>query len=183
MDAQQNSDLAHVVLEHFARFVTQDMTLPMFKHWVYNTPDIADVIGYDQYVQLLDQEYSLPSASDHVRRIVIQLTNQVFPNELEREHVRLVLCDFVHGRLSVFESCARLVWWRNNGVSWIPVVFVGIDSELDNAPRPDQYHHWEPEALAAKLAEVEPWVAKYHALALAEARHLLAVEFSQRQCT
>jgi hypothetical protein len=182
MNPPDSFNPAHAVLQHFAQLMAYDLSLAEFEQWVYSSPYIADVIGYDQYFQLLDVEYRLPSALDEVRRLITQLADQFFPDELEREQVRLVLCAFVQGALNVFNACAELAWRRSHGAEWIPIIFVGIDSELDSAPDPAQYHRWEAAALAARLAEVEQWVTGYHALALAEARSLLAAEFPDRPC-
>jgi len=178
----QQSKLAHDVLRNFAMFAAGDMSLKMFEQWVYTTPNIADIVGYDQYVQLLDLEYRLPSAHEEAVSVVTQMVDQPFPDELLREQVRLVLCGLINGTFNVFEACDKLAWWHHEGVLWIPIIFVGIESELDSAPHPAQYNKWEPSALAAKLAEVEPWVSSYRNLAQAEARQLLATKFPERLC-
>lgn len=182
MDTHHNTALAHDVLRHFAQFIGGDLSVAAFEQWVYSAPDIADVIGYDNYFELLAVEYRLAIAAHDLQYLVTQLADQYFPGELFREQVRIVLCGLVTGTLNVFDACDRLTWWHNQGAEWIPILFVGIESELDAAPHPGFYGQWEPQALAARLAEVEPWVAHYRELAQAEARQLLAAEFADRPC-
>ena len=171
MSHQQN--LEHEVLQVFAALVFGDMSLATFQQWVFATPDIADVIGYDQYFLLLDVEYRLPSATENVVCLVTTLAEQAWPGQLLREHIRSILCGLIDGSLHIVSACEQLAWWHSHGAPWIPRIFVGLDSELDAAPDPERYHLWNPDALVANLAEGEQWVAHYYALAHAEAQKLL----------
>lgn len=175
-------NIEHEVLHVFAAFIFGDMSLAAFQQWVFATPDIADVVGDDQYVLLLDVHYGLPSATEEVVRRVTVLAEQYWPGQLLREHIRSILCGLLNGSIHVVSACEQLAWWRSNGVPWIPTIFVGLDSELDAVPDPKHYHFWQSDALATKLAEVEPWVAHYRGLARTEAQKLLLAEYAERSC-
>lgn len=178
----QQTEIEAQVLRVFGALVFGDLPLTTFQQWVFATPDIAVVVGDDNYFVLLEVEYRLPSAQNEVMKLVANLAEQHWPGRLLREQVYTILCDLVRGSLHVISACEQLAWWHHNGAPWIPRIFVGINSELDAAPDPTLNHLWEPDALATKLAEVEPWVAQYRGQAHAEAQRLLRDAFPERTC-
>jgi HEAT repeat protein len=95
-----------------------------------------------------------------------------------RQQVEPMLRGLIDGTVDVVTACHRLTQLYHYGYTWIPIIFVGIDSELDIVPPPDTYHQWNPQALEQKLKEAEPIVAAYRARAQTEAQKLLADYFS-----
>jgi hypothetical protein len=59
---------------------------------------------------------------------------------------------------AVIPGLRRLVTLRHDGDEFIPIEFVGFDSELDGVPTPDRYHLWDASALAERLATTGPYL-------------------------
>jgi hypothetical protein len=169
------------VLHVFAALVFGEMPVPTFQQWVFTTPDIADVLSYDVYVRLLDVEYGLSSAKQDVIDIVgsVQMWQ---PDQLLRTHIQSILCGLLHRTIPVKVGCEQLAWWRRYGALWIPPIFEGIASELDNVPAPTTYKLWNARALATKLAQVQSIVSSYETLASIEAEKLLKTEYGSSSC-
>ena len=62
------------------------------------------------------------------------------------------LCDrLLSGELNVWDGCRLLANRHRDGHEWIPIAFMGFDSELDGLPHPATHHLWDAAALERKL--------------------------------
>jgi hypothetical protein len=95
-----------------------------------------------------------------------------------RQQVEPLLRGLIDGTVDVVTACHRLTQLYHYGYTWIPIIFVGLDSELDIVPPSDTYHQWNPQALEQKLKEAEPVIAAYRTRAQTEAQKLLDDYFS-----
>ena len=59
---------------------------------------------------------------------------------------------------AVIVGLRRLVLLRQAGDEFIPVDFVGFDSETDGVPTPDRYHLWDATALGQLLSRTRPYL-------------------------
>jgi HEAT repeat protein len=120
---------------------------------------------------------------DEINRLSAQLpTKTPQPAGWIRQQVHALLCGLLDNSVDVVTGCRRLTQLYHYGYTWIPSIFVGLDSELDIVPPPDTDHQWNPHALARKLEEAEPIIASYRSQAQAEARKVLDEYFSDSPC-
>jgi hypothetical protein len=78
-------------------------------------------------------------------------------NQQDKEKVCKILRQMINGSLDLVSGCRDLTHLHHKGFDFIPIRFVGFDSELDSIPLPEQYHLWNPEALEKYLRKVEPY--------------------------
>jgi hypothetical protein len=157
------------------------MSVADFAHWLY-TDEYATLLLGDDYDQLLSIDYLHPDAIDNLDARLLSLYQRLRPVAYEREYLRRILCRLAHDSIDLVHACAELAYYRMHGHPWIPIVFTGLDSELDAAPDPAQFHGGDPEALAHALREAEPWVQHYRQQAKAEAQSVLQTTFPTVPC-
>jgi hypothetical protein len=61
----------------------------------------------------------------------------------------------INDEVDIVSGCRELAMLRHQGHEFIPIIFVGYDSELDYIPLPSEYHLWNKEALKNKLQEMD----------------------------
>jgi hypothetical protein len=80
-----------------------------------------------------------------------------------------VLSAMINGSLDVHAGCRELVALRNRGCEFIPIDFVGFDSELDLVPPPAVQPLWERSALDEAMKGFDA----YRAVILSSVKELL----------
>jgi hypothetical protein len=171
----------HPALPHLLAFALGTLPLADFEAWVYATPDLELALGRDVAMELLELDFRAPGVEAKLRWRVVDLVEGLAgPAFLVRERARLLLHRLADGSgevIPVFAGLARLE--DEEGGEWLGSIFTAIDAELEDIPLPRTYSHWQPEALARRLAEMQPVVERCTVEAREAARRLLATEFGE----
>jgi hypothetical protein len=75
------------------------------------------------------------------------------PGRLARDRAFRIAQGLLGGSVLIHDGVRALATLCMDGHDWVPAIFVSVQSEFDEIPRPEQYAQWEPSALAAKLEE------------------------------
>src|SRR6185369_14869772 len=94
----------------------------------------------------------------------------------ERYRVERIASRMLSGQLDLLTGLRELVALHHSGYSFIPIVFVGLESETDTVPEQAQYSQWQPTAVARQLERLS-W---YQPSILKELHTLLEELQSQR---
>ncbi len=175
MNSEQHTE--HTVAHMFAAFLIGNLPSSTFQRWVFTQYNIADVIGEDIYLNLLDIEYGLSSAKQDVTE-TIQSVPALQYDRLLRSHIKSILCGLLDGKIPVKSACQQLSWWRETDAPWIPIVFGGIESELGGIHSTMDDAFWNDEARMAKH-ELYAAIIAYFDHARTEAEEVLRTEYDE----
>jgi hypothetical protein len=76
---------------------------------------------------------------------------------LKRYRVTRILESIIRGGSALLPGLRKLVGLYHQGYEFIPIEFVGYESETDSIPGPNTYHLWDPAALARVLSDSLPY--------------------------
>jgi hypothetical protein len=152
-----------------------DTPLPVFEQWVYESALAQRVLGPDAYFALAALDYRGRFAVHDTRALIERLYAERRPGALPIDRARRVAREFLDGHRDLWSTSATLATiWRTDGEEWVPIEFVGIDSELDSIPPPGARAVWDAGALAARLKDADAWLQWAHATAGEAAAQMLA---------
>jgi hypothetical protein len=123
------------VHDKFSQFVTGNLTTNQFVEWVRTNRDLIEQVGQKDYTTL--SEFDI---GHNDKMIQYNLSLQVsyiwakhVSNSPEVEKTRVILQGMIEGTVGIIKGCRELtsLFWK--GYGFIPIIFVGWDSELDNA--------------------------------------------------
>jgi hypothetical protein len=156
------------------RWLAGEIPTSDFELWVYDTQDLEDSLGVDDYLSLLSFDFRQPHAVLELRQLVLKIYTHHRPGRLAHDRAKRLAEGLISGAIDLLVAVRHLaqLYWEGN--KWVPVVFVGIDSELDVLPRVEQYPLWDEQALASKLESLQPVIEHYRVLAIAAAKEILA---------
>jgi hypothetical protein len=151
-----------------------DLALAAFEQWLYATPGVETALGADAWLALVSLDYDGRFAAHEVRTLVERLYAQRRPGALPADQARRVAREFLADDRDLWSTCATLArLWSQGGEDWVPIDFVGLDSELDAIPAPGIRTRWEPAALQARLSSHASWLEGAHEAAREAARRML----------
>lgn len=153
----------------FLQFCNGELAPPEFEAWICAAGEVEPLIGRTEYLDLISADYTgrdLAAKRDLCRRIL----EQHHPGAFDRYRVTRLLAAMLADDESLLDGLRELVRLRRQGCGFIPIEFVGMESETDAYPAPSSYHLWDPEALARKLTAGLPYRQEIRAAA----RELLA---------
>jgi hypothetical protein len=168
-------------LPHLLAFALGTLSLADFEAWVYATPDLEPALGRDVALEPLELDYRAPGTEARLRWEAVHWVEELAgPAFLVRERARLLLRRLADGSGEVIPVCTELAWLAyDEGGEWLGSTFNALDAELEDLPLPRTYPQWQLEALARRLAEMQPVMESCTAEAREEARRLLAAEFGE----
>ena len=173
-DSLPASNATPAIWSYLERFHAGEVPLNDFEQWVYNCPELESVLGRDEHLALLTLNYHARDARNEVRQRIEDVYAAHRPGRLLRDRVRRLAVGILDGDIDVITGCRELTRaYHDGGEEWIPIGIVGIDSELDTVPTPDEYHRWDSDALKVKLNEARDEIEFYRPQVLAIARELL----------
>jgi len=141
------------ILDQLVRFELGDTSADDFESWLYSNPDLDSALGEPRYVDLLSLDLRSTRNQADARRAVRDVIESLIPGRLNRVRATVILrnmLDAPEGLLLV--GLRRLVALRHQGADFIPDIFLGLDSETDSVPGPQQFALWSPEALDQAMA-------------------------------
>jgi hypothetical protein len=142
------------------RFCAGESDAAAFEAWVCAAPDLETEVGHGPYLDLISADYQGRDAHG-ARDLCEQLLEQHHPGVLPRYRVAAILRSMRADDAALLTGLRKLVVLRNGDhqFEFIPIEFVGFESENELIPTPDRYHLWDPTFLAAKLASAKPYLA------------------------
>jgi len=155
------------VCEAFDRFLTRELTLPEFEQWAYSSRQLELALG-KRYTDLISIDFKNSHALHNVAQFVRAVYEEIRPGCLARDRASRLARGILDESIDLVTSVRLLARLYAEGNEWIPVIFYGIESELDDFPSAAQYHLWEPQALKAKLAQAQD-VAHFYRVRIREA--------------
>ena len=165
----------HEVWPTLERLLAGEITLAAFEAWLFASADLERVVGSQGHMALMSFNFRQPHAIIELNKIVRQLYDEHRPGCLARDRAHRLAVGLIDGTIELQVAVRALSRLYNEGNHWVPIIFVGIDSELDAVPSPEQQRHWAPEALETKLKELEPLVEHWRQGAIQAAKELLQV--------
>jgi hypothetical protein len=155
------------------RFLSGDIPTPDFENWVYGAGDLARAVGREDHLSLISFDFRQAHAESHLHPLVLHIYERHRPGCLARDRARRVAKALVHGTIDVIDGVRALARLNQEGNIWVPVIFVGLDSELDQVPRAKQWPLWDQESLAATLNRLQPLIEHCRRQAIEAAKELL----------
>lgn len=139
----------------FYRFLYDEIRAADLLAWVLAHMQLATaVLGQESADHLRAYDVRQPAAAAELKLLVRGLCELHNPDGWARERVRRVLHDMLNGDMSWSNGCRQLATWRQAGYDFIPDAYLSYVSELDSAPKPDDYPQWNEAALQKKLQAV-----------------------------
>ena len=158
------------------RFLAQEITVREFGDWVYAHPEIERALGSPFYSDLVSFDYEQALALRPLANLVAATYETGRPGCLPRDRAYRLASGLLDGSIRFERAVRGLAALRIAGSAWIPVIFEGIDSELDDIPDDSQQANWEPSAFAAKMKSADARIENYRDPAFAAAREVLRWE-------
>ena len=149
--------LSETLRKNLLQFCDREMDPRSFEAWVCGAQDLEGEIGHGPYVDLISADYQGRDIAG-ARELCERLLEQHHPGNLARYRVRRILRSMLEDDSAVLVGLRRLVALRHEGYEFIPIEFVGFDSESDGIPTPDRYRKWDATALAELLARTQPYL-------------------------
>jgi hypothetical protein len=162
-----------VTLAELDRFLAGEIPLDEFEGWIYSTPALEQTLAPGEYLALIELDYRSPHALHEAIKIVGAAYEAHRPGLLARDRAERVARGMLAGEINIAAGTRALARLYHEDNEWIPIAFVGIASELDDAPRPRTYAQWDPRALAERLRAHRDLEQYYRAPALVAARRLV----------
>jgi hypothetical protein len=146
--------LTDSVRKHLLRFCVGESDGAAFEAWVCAAPDVEAQIGHGAYLDLIVADYRGRDLGG-ARQLCATLLEQHHPGALARYRVGTILQSMLADDSALLTGLRKLVVLRHSGDEFIPIAFVGFDSETDTIPTPDHYGLWDPTFLAEKLTAAQ----------------------------
>ena len=146
--------------KQFLRFCAGESEAPAFEAWVCGAGDLEAEVGHGPYLDLISADYRGRDAYG-ARDLCEQLLEQHHPGVLRRYRVAAILRSMLADDAALVTGLRSLVALRHGDhqFEFIPIEFVGFDSENETIPTPDRYHLWDQTFLVEKLASAKPYLA------------------------
>ena len=148
-----------------------------FETWLYGSGDLESVLPPDEYLDLLSADYKRPAGALAAQELVEALLDTRRPNVVAKYRIELLCEAMLTGRVDLLFGLREIVQFYYQGYTFIPDVFIGLESETDTVPDSHHYHQWEHAALALQLERLE-W---YRPQLLLELQNLVASLQGQRR--
>ena len=151
--------LSKSIRTHLARFCVGELDPQTFESWVCEDVGIEDELGHGVYLDLAAADYRGRDVGG-VRELCERVLDEHHPGMLKRYRVTRILESMIPGGPALLPALRQLVGLYHQGYEFIPIEFVGYESETDSIPGPKTYHLWDPAALARVLSDSVPYQEK-----------------------
>jgi hypothetical protein len=169
------------VFRELDRLLAGEVSVGEFEARVYRSLELEDELGAAAYLDLLAFDYRQPHADVPLEKLVEAIYEHHRPGSLMRDRAYRLACGLLDGSIPLHLAIRTLAALSHQG-RWIGSDFVGISSELDDLPGPDDYPLWDPDALAQHLPGWKEREAALTEAAVEAARDLLRREFADWPC-
>lgn len=157
-------------LDRVCLYVYGELSLEAFQSALHDAPALETFLGKTEYLDL--SSLGQGATSEAVRARVRELFERRFPGRLLGLRARQLCEQMISGARNVLVGLREMtaLYHQPEGDKIIPVVFVGLASETDGLPSPEQYPRWDERALQAHLLALD----RYKPAIIEAARGFLA---------
>jgi hypothetical protein len=131
---------------HLLQYCAGETSPAEFESWVFAADDLEQWIGHTAYVDLTSADYRGREAAG-MREVCEGLVEEHHPGALTRYLVTKTLDSMLRAGADPLNGVPALVQLREQGCEFIPIIFLGIWSEVDSMGF-DPLHLWESAAAA-----------------------------------
>jgi len=156
------------------QFLAGEMSPADFEQWLCTTNDLETTLGARAYRELLAFDFKQRDAAYELARLVRSVYEYTRPGMLARDRAFRIARGLLNGSVQIHDGVRVLAELCLDGHDWVPSVFVGVKSQFDEMPRPEQYALLEPDALSAKLEESRQIAKAYKPSILDAAREIIS---------
>jgi hypothetical protein len=159
------------------RALTSESELGELESWLNADNELENHLGPDFYLGLIASDFRTDRGRKLAKELIRSILRPVDPEVITRQQVQQLLRGMLDESIDLLTGLRELSRLHSAGVRFIPIIFVGYDSETDSIPTPDEYYLWNQEALREKLKELD----RYRKAILSECGILLErlVEFDR----
>lgn len=111
-------------------FCFGDVSQIKFSEWLYDCKDVEETFGKDDYFELIEKNYYKSQEVYEAKELVLKICDKR-GIDLRLEYTINVLERMLNKYLPLSKGCEILRIFYDEGCDYIPIVFVGYDSELD----------------------------------------------------
>jgi len=110
-----------------------------FEKWVYQHESLEGILGHELYLKLVSVDFSRCKFPKAAADVICVAYEQRLNGDLFRDRVRDVLVGMLEGTVSLRDGCQELWKYQLEGQRFIPIVFAGYATELENAEHESFY--------------------------------------------
>lgn len=131
-----NKDL----LTYFLGFYFGEISSSEFSEWVYSSKELEHIIGANRYLEIISFDYDADQQEQGaIKKIVADIYNDLTSNRLIPDRVSRLVESMLNNDISLRVGCKELADLHDEGNDFIPIEFVGYDSELDSPSKEEFY--------------------------------------------
>jgi hypothetical protein len=127
--------LSKPIRTQLARFCAGEVDPQTFESWVCEDVGIEGELGHGVYLDLAAADYRGRDVGG-VRELCERILDEHHPGMLKRYRVMRVLESMIRGGPALLPGLRQLVGLYHQGYEFIPIEFVGCESETDSIPGP-----------------------------------------------
>ena len=121
-----------IVKHKFRDFYYSKLAPSEFDEWLCATANLEDILGCDRYFQLVDLDYSSRDALEEAKHLAQKIYSELLRSDILRDRIRDVLEGMLAGELELPRGC-KILWDLSlRGADFIPAIFAGYASELED---------------------------------------------------
>lgn len=129
-----------ILKKKFLDFFYDDLTPVDFDKWICNKVSLEKIVGEDLYYQLISTDYSKLEDLTKIKSSIDKSYNDLFSTDLCSDRVVDILNKMLDGNIKLPYGCTLLWELKLEGADFIPSVFAGYATELENKKQELFYH-------------------------------------------
>jgi len=115
-----------------------DLSPKNFSGWLNENTKIEEEIGKNAYFELIEKNYNDHLAVIDARKIILKLYNDANA-DLKRDYAIHALQQMLNNKFPLAKGCKILANLNADGCAFVPIVFAGYSSELNNLEQEEYY--------------------------------------------
>ncbi len=131
-----------LVIERLCQWVFDELDRHTFVDWICQEARLEPLLGKTLYLDLLSFDYSTPQGKFESVVLVKNFLLSTHREYCQKREVVLILKEMIADKIPLVRGLRQLVKLYHNGYDFIPINFVGYESETDSVPDPKQKHLW-----------------------------------------
>lgn len=144
--------LSQPIRKRLLQFCAAELDAASLQAWLCAADDAEAQLGPSAYLELISADHH-GQAAEGLRELCKSLLEHHRPGSLNRYRVARTLQAMLQNDEALLPGLRTLVRLRREGCGFIPIEFVGFESETDDLPGPAVYHRWNDRARADVLGQ------------------------------
>jgi len=138
------------IVERLCRWVSNELDQETFETWIYQEPQLESLLGKTLYLDLLSLDYSSGQGKFDSELLIKKFLEDKHREYFQKREVISILRLMLAEEIPLVRGLRQLTRLERKGYGFIPVSFVGYESETDSVPDPKDKARWN--SIAYKLA-------------------------------